>query len=43
MAATIASCLSDTPITINNAEAIIKSYPTFFEDFEALGGIVHVI
>ncbi len=43
MAATIASCIADAPITILNAEAISKSYPSFFEDFRSLGGTVHVI
>ena len=27
---------------ILGAQAVRKSYPTFFEDFTALGGIVHV-
>ncbi len=38
MAMTIASTVSDGPIIIEGAEAINKSYPTFFEDFKALGG-----
>ena len=31
MAATIAATISDGPISIQNPEAIQKSYPTFFE------------
>lgn len=38
MAMTIASIVSDNPIIIDGAEAINKSYPTFFADFKALGG-----
>ena len=43
MAAAIASCISQQPIVIHGAEAIRKSYPTFFEDFASLGGKYHVI
>ena len=43
MAATVASCLADSPITVIKAESISKSYPSFFEDFKSLGGIVDVI
>lgn len=38
MAMTIASIVSDAPIIIEGAEAVNKSYPTFFEDFKSLGG-----
>lgn len=41
MAISIASIHADGPITILGAEAIHKSYPTFFEDFKKLGGVVH--
>lgn len=40
MAIAIASLRADGPITIRNAEHIQKSYPTFFEVFKSLGGIV---
>ena len=43
MAAAIASCLSGSPITVSHAEAVRKSYPSFFEDFISLGGTVNVI
>ncbi|MBQ8994699.1 MAG: 3-phosphoshikimate 1-carboxyvinyltransferase [Oscillospiraceae bacterium] len=43
MAATIASCLSSSPILIQGAEAIQKSFPTFFDDLAALGGKFDVI
>lgn len=43
MAASIASCISGSPVTITHAEAIRKSYPSFFEDFISLGGTVNVI
>lgn len=38
MAMAIASIVSDGPIIIEGAEAVNKSYPTFFEDFQELGG-----
>jgi 3-phosphoshikimate 1-carboxyvinyltransferase len=38
MMATIAATLAKGPTTILNAQAISKSYPSFFEDFKALGG-----
>ncbi len=40
MAIAIASLRADGPITILNAEHVSKSYPTFFEVFKSLGGIV---
>lgn len=42
MASTIAGLLSKNTVTIGNAEAVNKSYPTFFEDIKALGGNVNV-
>lgn len=38
MAAAIASILCKDPVTIIGAEAVNKSYPRFFNDFNALGG-----
>lgn len=43
MAMTVASIVSEAPIIIEGAEAVNKSYPTFYEDFEALGGEYHVL
>lgn len=43
MAAAIASILAETPVTIDGAEAVEKSYPHFFEDFKRLGGMVDVL
>lgn len=43
MAIAIASILADGPITITDASAIEKSYPTFFNDFKKLGGEIHEI
>lgn len=42
MAAAIAGAYAAAPVTILGAQAVRKSYPTFFEDFQTLGGIVHV-
>ncbi len=39
MAAAIAGAYSSGPVTISGAEAVNKSYPSFFRDFNALGGI----
>lgn len=43
MSAAIAALLCERPITITGAQAVQKSYPSFFEDFQALGGICHVL
>ena len=39
MSAAIASILCENPVKIDGAEAVRKSYPHFFEDFQQLGGI----
>lgn len=43
MAAAIASCCCSQPVIIRGAEAVNKSYPTFFKDFAALGGEVYEV
>jgi 3-phosphoshikimate 1-carboxyvinyltransferase len=43
MAMTIASLVCKEPVIIDGAEAINKSYPTFFDDFKSLGGEFRVI
>jgi len=43
MAMAIASIVCENPVIIEGAEAVDKSYPTFFKDFKALGGKVNVI
>ena len=43
MAASVAGISTQGNVTISGAEAVNKSYPTFFEDFKALGGKFHVI
>ena len=42
MAAAIAAARSDKPVRIVGAQAVEKSYPDFFRDFEALGGKLYV-
>lgn len=42
MAAAVAASAADRPVRITGAEAVEKSYPDFFRDFRALGGIAHV-
>jgi len=39
MAAALASVISDDAVTINGAESVNKSYPTFAEDMKKLGGM----
>ena len=43
MMATIAATISKGQTIITNAQAITKSYPDFFQDFEALGGIYEIL
>ena len=43
MSAAILSCLCALPVDIVGAEAVEKSYPQFFEDFNSLGGKANVI
>lgn len=42
MAAAIAAACADAPVTITDAQAVNKSYPSFFEHFIALGGNAYV-
>lgn len=42
MALAIASIASNAPVEIEGAEAVSKSYPGFFDDFQSLGGACHV-
>lgn len=43
MMASIASVVCENPVIIDNAEAVNKSYPTFFRDFASLGGKVEYV
>ena len=43
MAASIASILCGNQVTVSGAEAVTKSYPEFFRDFNRLGGNADVI
>lgn len=43
MAASIAATRSKNPVIIRNANAVEKSYPDFFNDFNKLGGNANVI
>ncbi|MBE6821750.1 MAG: 3-phosphoshikimate 1-carboxyvinyltransferase [Ruminococcaceae bacterium] len=43
MALSIAALNADAPVTITDAQSIRKSYPSFFQDFQALGGKANVI
>ena len=43
MAAAIAATACTAPVTVLGAEAVKKSYPTFWEDYKKLGGVLHVL
>lgn len=43
MAAAIAAIRCQGPVTIDGAQAAAKSYPTFWQDHQRLGGICHGI
>lgn len=43
MAAAVAACRCAGPVTILGAEAVNKSYPSFFDEYIRLGGAVHVL
>lgn len=43
MAAAVAACRCKNPVIIRNAEAVNKSYPEFFNDFNKLGGQANVL
>lgn len=43
MAAAILALRADGPVVIRGAEAVNKSYPTFFDEFRRLGGIADVL
>ena len=43
MAAAIAATRSTAPVTILGAEAVNKSYPSFWEDYKRLGGVFDVL
>ena len=43
MAAAVAAACCQGPVVIQGAEAVKKSYPNFWRDYESLGGAVHVL
>jgi 3-phosphoshikimate 1-carboxyvinyltransferase len=43
MSAFCASAICENDIILNDAKAIDKSYPSFMEDFEKIGGVFSVI
>jgi 3-phosphoshikimate 1-carboxyvinyltransferase len=40
MSAVVMATLVEGESVIYNAEAVNKSYPTFFEDYKKLGGVI---
>lgn len=43
MSMTVAALCSETPVIINGAECINKSYPNFFQDIQSIGGRIEVL
>ncbi|MDR1802000.1 MAG: 3-phosphoshikimate 1-carboxyvinyltransferase [Treponema sp.] len=43
MAAATAACACENPVVIRGCEAVNKSYPSFFEDYRAMGGAADVV
>lgn len=43
MSLAVASLICDKPVIIKNAQAVNKSYPSFFEEFKKLGGRFNVL
>ena len=43
MAAAIAATACQSPVTILGAQAVHKSYPDFWEEYQRLGGNIHVL
>ena len=43
MAAAVLASVWDSPVTIRGAEAVNKSYPAFFADYQKLGGKIRVL
>lgn len=41
MAAALAATLAAAPVAVSDGEAVAKSYPAFFTDYQQLGGIAH--
>ncbi len=42
MCAAVAAAAADGDVTVTDAECVAKSYPTFWEDFAALGGQLEI-
>jgi 3-phosphoshikimate 1-carboxyvinyltransferase len=43
MAAATAACVCENPVVNLGYKAVNKSYPSFFEDFRAIGGVANVV
>ena len=41
MAAAVAACLCQQPVMIEQAQAVDKSYPSFWEEYSKRGGKTH--
>ena len=43
MTAAVASCICQSPVQLPDSEAVDKSYPDFWHDFQRMGGNTHVL
>ena len=43
MSLAVAALGCDAPVTISDAQSVAKSWPAFFQDYQQIGGIAHVI
>jgi 3-phosphoshikimate 1-carboxyvinyltransferase len=43
MAAATAACACENPVVIKGCEAVNKSYPSFFDNYRAMGGVADVV
>lgn len=43
MSMAVAALSSQEPVVVTDAESVAKSWPSFFEDYQAIGGNVHVV
>ena len=43
MSMSVAALLCDTPLEVDDAQSVEKSWPAFFKDYQRIGGNVHVV
>ena len=43
MSMAVAALMCEEPVEITSAESVQKSWPSFFADYQRIGGDVHVV